>query len=380
MTKRTLLSTLGLVGVLLFPTLKSEAQTLPDSINPFKQPIATTRFYGSGDVNQDGKVDNADYSLMQSSHPQNDEADLDFDGVKSSSNDLSLLNQHLTTGKKLPSDWLRITRQEREQNLSKMLAIDKTDTNTYRPDFISGDFARQLAINFNGLNGHVLQPQPDFKYDTTNIGRFNIPVYNVGVVTSNASHGMNAILVGENPLNFNDWNFIEPQTDWANVQPGTQSIPLNSKVKINYLVWYYSNNLSKNLSIQDNFITFNIDGSGNPSLDSYTSRLVLTRDTTTTGVNDSRLEETVRNFTLEQNYPNPFNNQTSIQYYLKEREDVTIKVNDINGREIKTLYKGNQNPGKHVLTFDAKGLSSGTYFYSITAGNYTVAKKMVLQK
>jgi hypothetical protein len=85
-------------------------------------------------------------------------------------------------------------------------------------------------------------------------------------------------------------------------------------------------------------------------------------------------------FRVEQNYPNPFNPSTSITYYLPEKQDVTINIYDILGRNIYSHIYAGQNAGKHDLKWDASGFSSGIYFYKITSGQYSAAMKMTLLK
>ncbi len=85
-------------------------------------------------------------------------------------------------------------------------------------------------------------------------------------------------------------------------------------------------------------------------------------------------------FFLSQNYPNPFNPITTIKYSIPEDNFVTIKVYDINGKEIRTILNEFKMAGFYTITFDASGLSSGVYFYSIYSGKYTETKRMVLLK
>ena len=85
-------------------------------------------------------------------------------------------------------------------------------------------------------------------------------------------------------------------------------------------------------------------------------------------------------YSLSQNYPNPFNPSTVISYQLSESSNVTLKVYDILGREIKTLVNQRQNAGAYHVSFDATGLSSGVYFYRIVAGNFSETKKLLLIK
>ncbi|GAB4288116.1 MAG: hypothetical protein Kow0098_05430 [Ignavibacteriaceae bacterium] len=90
--------------------------------------------------------------------------------------------------------------------------------------------------------------------------------------------------------------------------------------------------------------------------------------------NNSRLSE----FRLEQNYPNPFNPNTYISWKLPAAGNITLKVYDILGREVKTLVDGYKPAGTYETEFDASGLPSGIYYYRLTAGSYKAVKKMIL--
>lgn len=85
-------------------------------------------------------------------------------------------------------------------------------------------------------------------------------------------------------------------------------------------------------------------------------------------------------FSLDQNYPNPFNPMTIIRYQLPKSSHVTLKVYDVLGREVTTLADGREDAGTHEVTFDGSRLSSGVYFYRITAGTFAEVKKLMLVK
>jgi len=95
-------------------------------------------------------------------------------------------------------------------------------------------------------------------------------------------------------------------------------------------------------------------------------------------------------YALSQNYPNPFNPTTTIRFSLPHREHVTLEVFDILGRKVATLVDGEISSGEHTVVFsatggsasggDAKGLSSGVYFYRIRAGNFVATRKLMLLK
>jgi hypothetical protein len=85
-------------------------------------------------------------------------------------------------------------------------------------------------------------------------------------------------------------------------------------------------------------------------------------------------------FSLGQNYPNPFNPTTTIGYSLPKASDVTVKVYDILGGEVKTLVSEFKSAGNYNINFDASGLASGVYYYKIQAGDFTEVKKLTLLK
>jgi hypothetical protein len=85
-------------------------------------------------------------------------------------------------------------------------------------------------------------------------------------------------------------------------------------------------------------------------------------------------------FTLEQNYPNPFNPSTKISYQLPVRGNVTLRVFNSLGEEIRTLIDEQKDAGNYEIEFNASDLPSGIYIYKINAGNYTAVKKMILLK
>lgn len=85
-------------------------------------------------------------------------------------------------------------------------------------------------------------------------------------------------------------------------------------------------------------------------------------------------------FDLSNNYPNPFNPSTMINYQLAMNSQVSLKVYDVLGREVRTLVNEVEKPGSYEVGFDASGLPSGVYFYVLNAGSFTSTKKMLYLK
>jgi len=85
-------------------------------------------------------------------------------------------------------------------------------------------------------------------------------------------------------------------------------------------------------------------------------------------------------FELSQNYPNPFNPATRINYELPITNYVSLKIYDINGREVAQPVNEVKQAGYYTVSFNASNLSSGTYFYKLQAGEFSSVKKMMVVK
>ncbi len=85
-------------------------------------------------------------------------------------------------------------------------------------------------------------------------------------------------------------------------------------------------------------------------------------------------------FVLEQNYPNPFNPTTAIPFELKEDGMVSLKVFDIQGREVASLVDQEMVAGSHTVGFDASLLVSGLYVYQLSFNGEVSAKSMLVVK
>lgn len=83
---------------------------------------------------------------------------------------------------------------------------------------------------------------------------------------------------------------------------------------------------------------------------------------------------------LHQNYPNPFNASTRIFFDLPQQDNASLKVYDVTGRLVATLFDGRLNTGRYEFIWNAKNFSSGVYFYKLNTTGYSKVLKMVLIK
>ena len=90
------------------------------------------------------------------------------------------------------------------------------------------------------------------------------------------------------------------------------------------------------------------------------------------------------------NYPNPFNPETWIPYRLAESADVNISIYSADGRLVRRLDLGHQAVGMYESRsrsayWDGRNtqgepVASGVYFYTLTAGDFTATRKMLIRK
>lgn len=91
------------------------------------------------------------------------------------------------------------------------------------------------------------------------------------------------------------------------------------------------------------------------------------------------IESTTNNgLKVNQNNPNPFNDNTNISYNLTEASNVNVSIYNVAGAKVMDLNQGMQSVGSHNLSIDGSSLQAGVYFYTFTANNNTVTKKMIV--
>jgi len=116
------------------------------------------------------------------------------------------------------------------------------------------------------------------------------------------------------------------------------------------------------------------DYASNPGVAGYGIKMAIT------DIKDQINNAIPKDYVLSQNYPNPFNPSTVISYALPKSGFVSLKIYNLLGKEIAVLVKGEMSAGNHSATFDASGLASGFYLYTLKAGGVSETRKMMLLK
>ncbi|MCR4327391.1 MAG: T9SS type A sorting domain-containing protein [Nanoarchaeota archaeon] len=206
--------------------------------------LSSLEWYGSGDVNLDGKVDSLDLQSMNQ-WVQNNMSDIDGDGFKSTANDKSVLSEYLTGQRDyLPGHWNELkTPEERGDWFSKMISIND-GINGIPPGWVCADYIRQMELDFYGCSNYTAGYNQGFWKPETHIdsvSKFNLPMYYFSTTnTSGVSHAVAGVLVGRrinsdlvslNPLDFKDWYFIGYNND-EKVLPGNFNMSPNHPVEM----------------------------------------------------------------------------------------------------------------------------------------------------
>ncbi|MBZ5590850.1 MAG: discoidin domain-containing protein [Acidobacteriia bacterium] len=251
-----------------------------DGNNPFVQPAATTNYWGSGDVDGDGVVTSADAALAQQMVDGTltplPTADVDGSGVVDAA-DVALINGAVA-GATLPAWWNKLTKQQRNAWLDKVMALEPTKNYTeWSWWFVCVQYSIQTQLHGSFYRNDLFGTP--FGSGST---WFNIPLYSVNL---SFGHAINAVLVGDDPLNINDWRFIEPQGDYE-VFPTGGDFPSGSTADIfvpdqiqvggtSYMGGHAA-------------VSFQMGDNGVPSTISHSANLVLARPAPPSVVPDNR--------------------------------------------------------------------------------------------
>jgi hypothetical protein len=157
--------------------------------------------------------------------------------------------------------------------------------------------------------------------------------------------------------------------NWLRAEPSSDTIPPGGNV-----------NLVLTLDFSDSAMT--ADSTYNARIEIRNNTAILPQIPVSVGLISDVADnpDLPGNFALFQNYPNPFNSVTKINFALPVKADVKIEIFNILGQRISAIAAGSLTPGYHSVAYDASGLSSGLYFYKLTAGPYIKTGQMTLLK
>jgi hypothetical protein len=201
-----------------------------NGMDPFHAPVSAASSYGSGDLDGNRVLNQDDLDTFARRVLAKDgisgRMDLDWSGAVDEG-DWELLRQRVVLGLP-PSGWDTLrTREQRTSAMRRLIQVDGSDRHPYNPAWLQCvGFATEVFLNFAQYNDDLFAS--DFGAGGS---RFNVPVYAAAVSAENFYHVINAVLVGDDPLQFDDWFFFEPQTDEM-VRPGAASLPRKSVVSI----------------------------------------------------------------------------------------------------------------------------------------------------
>jgi hypothetical protein len=159
---------------------------------------------------------------------------------------------------------------------------------------------------------------------------------------------------------------------WTNYQQSTFTYDANG----NEITGYNTQWSSSSWKPVDYNFDVNINGS-DYYFYGYAINLSYIRVTTGVSADNNSI---IKGYSLSQNYPNPFNPNTTISYQLPTQSHVTLRVFDVLGREVAVLVNGIEQPGYKSVNFNAKGLASGVYLYSLQTDRYLANKTLLLLK
>jgi predicted esterase len=126
------------------------------------------------------------------------------------------------------------------------------------------------------------------------------------------------------------------------------------------------------------FVTFN--GGHESLLENWQNMYGWLRQFSNKNPNSVEEDLSLTQFRLYQNYPNPFNPFTNFEFRIADFGLVTLKIYDVLGRGVATLVNEEKPAGEYSIKFDSADLSSGVYFYKLTAGKFSQTKKMILMR
>ncbi|MDO8549090.1 MAG: T9SS type A sorting domain-containing protein [Ignavibacteria bacterium] len=277
---------------------------------------------------------------------------------------------HPPIGFELPPDVYTISMNDFADSLTYISFFDQTQLIYYgRTD------ATEIETDFIQYENGIGVQNPDNNLKQINFG---------AIIADNLIHKqidiLNCAMIQNDSMHFNTINQDEIKIVNANAEKNYDLQLLKVSIQGDSRFEHQAIILSMNSSHQiipvwndlSQPVKILIDNGNNGSIDDS----IFINNTVDADDQGSLINPTEYN--LAQNYPNPFNPITTIKYQLPKSSFVTLKIYDILGSEVSGLVNEEKPAGNYEVKFDASNLSSGIYFYTIKAGDFTATKKMIL--
>jgi hypothetical protein len=258
------------------------------------------------------------------------------------------------------------------KGMSQMLKFsnpfDSTDWMEINPGWQSSGMGGGM-MSQDSLYCQILQVFPqDVPGDTT---QKIMSAFEIGLFNPDGSNGMMQSGSMGGRMNFNSmvkyqFHFDSAMTGWKNFKP------TNIKVKS----WNNQNNQWENISNPD---VSTMDNTVMISQYQVSNFYIVTADNNITAILGKNVSK-ISSFSLSQNYPNPFNPSTTIEFSVKEKTEANLSIYNILGQKVSVLLNEVLSAGDHKVQFNASNMSSGVYFYKLTAGANSKMMKMIVLK
>jgi hypothetical protein len=120
-----------------------------------------------------------------------------------------------------------------------------------------------------------------------------------------------------------------------------------------------------------------VRGDEDPYGDNFIRFMKVEKTEVSVGIKDNNMP--INDYDVLQNYPNPATGITTVKVNVRKTTNLTLEVTNMIGQKVLEVEAGTATPGMNKITFDVSNLSSGTYFYTVRAGETSVSKKMIVE-
>ncbi|MBK8549861.1 MAG: T9SS type A sorting domain-containing protein [Ignavibacteria bacterium] len=280
--------------------------------------------------------------------------------------------------------WMNsFSRDPGEENIATSIDADKFgDVYVTGYCYTTGNGYDFATIKYNGSNGgYAWQNEPVLFYDMGNGNdkASSIKVFGDSIYVAGSSQffpgGYRTLAYRQNngnvELNWDNFyipSFLNDERNLVN-RASLLNIDTTTGNVIAMMMAWDNYNISK-------YAVIGYSGSGN------TLYTIDYGDSNSDQLKNNKTKEANNHtFDLAQNYPNPFNPATIIRYSLPDDRFVDLKVYNMLGKEVSSLVNEKQTAGNYEVTFDGSNLSSGIYYYTMSAnGKVLDTKRMILMK